>query len=59
MAIQMGGVLRYKMGVLTVVLFPLSVGAPESTAIQLGGKMQYKSEVHCDTFLRSSGGRGF
>ena len=30
----------------------------ESTAIQIGGILQYKLEVHCDTFSRSSGGWG-
>ena len=31
----------------------------KSTAIQIGGVLQYKWEVYCDTFLRSSGGWGF
>ena len=31
----------------------------KSTAIQMGGILQYKLEVYCDTFLRSCGGWGF
>ena len=27
----------------------------KSIAIQIGGVLQYKLEVHCNTFLRSSG----
>ena len=46
-------------GVLTLFPFPQSVVAPKSTAVQIGGILQYKWEVYCDTFLRSSGGWGF
>ena len=51
-AIQMGGVL-------TVFPFPQKRRGTKSTAIQIGGVLQYKLEVYCDTFLRSSGGWGF
>ena len=51
-AIQMGGVLAG-------FPFPQSVRGTKSTAIQIGGVLQYKLEVYCDTFLRSSGGWGF
>ena len=50
-AIQMGGVL-------TIFPFPPSVGAPKETATQIGGVLQYKLDLHCDTFLRSTGGWG-
>ena len=50
-AIQMGVVL-------TVFPFPQCVWGTRSTAIQIGGVLQYELEVYCDT-LRSSGGWGF
>ena len=31
----------------------------KSTAIQIGGVLQYKLAVYCDAFLRSSGSWGF
>ena len=43
-------------GVLTMFPFPPSVGAQKT--LQTGGVLQYKLEVHCDTFLRRSGGWG-
>ena len=47
-------------GVLTVFTFPQSAGAREALQCQLiGGVLQYKLEVCCDTFLRSSAGWGF
>ena len=50
-AIQMGGVL-------TVFPFPQSAGAPKHYN-KNWGVSQYKLEVYCNTFLRSSGGWGF
>ena len=50
-AIQMGGVLTR---------FPFERRGTKSTAIQIGGVLQSKLEVYCDTFfLRSGGGWGF
>ena len=36
--------------------FPQSVGAPKALQFVIGGVLQYKLEVYCNTFLRSSGG---
>ena len=49
-AMQMGGVLRQMGGVQTVFPFP------QSTAIQIGGVLQFKLQVYCNVFLGSNGG---
>ena len=56
----MGGRIAIQMGGVTdgISLSSESRGTG-STAIQMGGVLQYKLEVYCDTFLRSSGGWGF
>ena len=58
-AIQMGGVLRYKWEEYWQYSLSSERRGTKSTAVQMGGVLQYKWEVYCDTFLRSSGGWGF
>ena len=66
-AIQMGGVLRYKWGAYcdTIGRSTDSVSlsserrGTKSTAVQIGGVLQCKWEVYCDAFLSGGGGGGW
>ena len=49
-AIQMGGVLRYKWEAYWQYSLSLEPRGTNRTAIRIGGVLRYKWEVHCDTF---------
>ena len=55
----MGGVLRCYWGGVLKVFPSLQAQGTENTAIRIGGALQYKLDVYCSTFVRSSGGWGF